>query len=85
MAREPMSAQAGIPADAELGAGAVIHPGTVIGSACSVGENAVVGRQPTLGPGSVASREEQPPAVLDDGVAVCAGAVVLAGATSARE
>lgn len=69
-----------IPADAELGEHVVIHPGTEVGSGCVFQDHAVIGKAPKLGARSTASREAPPPAVLGDGVAVCAGAVVFAGA-----
>ncbi len=69
-----------VPADAELGAHVVVHPGTVVGSGCVFQDHAVVGKAPKLGGRSTASREAPPPAILGDGVAVCAGAVILAGA-----
>lgn len=75
-----MSGAGDIPADTELGEDVVIHPGTVVGAGCAFQDHAVVGKPPKLGGRSTASREAPPPAVLGDGVAVCAGAVVLAGA-----
>ena len=60
---------------------ATVHEGTVLGEGVVLEDNAVVGKPPRLGPASKASREAPPPAVLGDGVAVCAGAVVYAGAT----
>ena len=52
----------------------------MIGAGCVFQDHAVVGKPPKLGSRSTASREAPPPAVLGDGVTVCAGAVVLAGA-----
>lgn len=75
-----MSDPSPIPADAEVGEHVVVHEGTVIGSGCAFQDQAVVGKPPKLGSRSTASREAPPPAVLGDGVTVCAGAVVLAGA-----
>jgi acetyltransferase-like isoleucine patch superfamily enzyme len=59
----------------------VIAPGTVVGEGVVVEEGAVVGKAPRLSAASTASREVPPPAVLGDGVVVCANAIVYAGAT----
>jgi UDP-2-acetamido-3-amino-2,3-dideoxy-glucuronate N-acetyltransferase len=59
----------------------VVYPGTELGSDVRLGDGCVVGKPPVLGASSSAAREEAPPAVLGDRVAIGAGAVVLAGAT----
>ncbi len=64
----------------EVRPGAVVLPGTVMGSGCLVEELALVGKAPRLGVLSEASRAAPGPAVLGDGVIVCAHAVVYAGA-----
>jgi acetyltransferase-like isoleucine patch superfamily enzyme len=69
-----------LPHDVELGANVVIHAGTAIGTGVRVHDGAILGKPPSLGALSVASREEQPPLVLGDGVTVGAGAVLAAGA-----
>jgi acetyltransferase-like isoleucine patch superfamily enzyme len=62
-------------------AGAVIHPSVVLGPDCLVEAGAVLGKSPRLRPGSSAATAGEPaPLVLDEGVTVCSGAVVYAGA-----
>lgn len=58
----------------------LVLPGTVLGPGCVVEPFALVGKAPRLGAHSRAEREDPGPAVLGDGVMVCAGAVVYAGA-----
>ena len=69
-----------LPHDVEIGANVVIHAGTAIGAGVRLHDGAVLGKPPSLGALSVASREEQSPLVLGDGVTVGAGAVLAAGA-----
>ncbi|MGI8633281.1 MAG: DapH/DapD/GlmU-related protein [Solirubrobacterales bacterium] len=72
--------------DAQIGSGVrfgghvIVHAGTRIADGCELADHAVVGRNPSLAPGSSASREQPPPTALSDGARVLAGAVVLAGA-----
>jgi acetyltransferase-like isoleucine patch superfamily enzyme len=62
-------------------AGAVIQDEVVVGAGCLVESGAVLGKQPRLRLGSSASSGEGPGLlVLEDGVTVCCGAVVYAGA-----
>lgn len=68
------------PTEAEVRPGAIVLPGTVMGAGCLVEELALVGKAPRLGARSRASRADPGPAVLGDGVTVCAHAVVYAGA-----
>jgi acetyltransferase-like isoleucine patch superfamily enzyme len=63
-----------------LGFEPFVYPGTVLGSDLRLGDGCVIGKPPVLAPGSSAAGEEPGPARLGDGVAVGAGAVVLAGA-----
>jgi acetyltransferase-like isoleucine patch superfamily enzyme len=61
--------------------GAVIHDRVILGRECLVEAGAVLGKVPRLRPGSsAASDRELDPLVLEDGVTVCCGAVVYAGA-----
>jgi acetyltransferase-like isoleucine patch superfamily enzyme len=61
--------------------GAVIHEGVVLGRDCLIEAGAVLGKRPRLRPGSsAASPRELDPLVLEDGVTVCCGAIVYAGA-----
>ena len=57
-----------------------VYPGTVLASDVRLGHGCVVGKPPVLAAGSSAAGEPPGPARLGDGVAVGAGAVVLAGA-----
>lgn len=62
-------------------AGAVIHDGVVLGIDCLVEAGAVLGKVPRLRRGSsAASDRELESLVLEDGVTVCCGAIVYAGA-----
>jgi acetyltransferase-like isoleucine patch superfamily enzyme len=63
-----------------FGAYVVVHPGTVIGDGCEVQDGAILGKPPKLARHSSASPEPPPPLVLGAGVAVCARAIVFAGA-----
>ena len=69
-----------LPDDVELGANVVIHAGTRIGRGVVIQDGAILGKDPRLGPRSSASREPLAGLVVEDDVAVCAGAVVNAGA-----
>lgn len=71
-----------LPDDVRLGAHVVIHPGTVIGAGCEVQDGVVLGKPPKLARHSTApsARGGGAGLVLEDGVVVCAGAVVFAGA-----
>jgi UDP-3-O-[3-hydroxymyristoyl] glucosamine N-acyltransferase len=64
-----------------VGAFAVIHDGVELGVGCVVEEGAVLGKRPRLRPGSSARGSgELPGLVVEDGVTICCGAVVYAGA-----
>jgi acetyltransferase-like isoleucine patch superfamily enzyme len=69
-----------IGAGVRVAAGAVVHAGTSVGAGCLVEEHAVLGKRPRLRPGSSAAGGELAPLVLEDGVTVCCGAVLYAGA-----
>ena len=58
----------------------LVYPGTVLGSDVRLGDGCVVGKPPVLAAGSSAAGADPGPARLGDGVAIGAGAVVLAGA-----
>jgi acetyltransferase-like isoleucine patch superfamily enzyme len=64
---------------AQIAETAVVYPGVELGEDVVVGDYAVVGKQPVLSRRSTAAREELPPLVVGDGVAILAGAVVFAG------
>jgi acetyltransferase-like isoleucine patch superfamily enzyme len=74
-----------LPESVRLGAHVVIHPGTVVGEGCEIQDGAVLGKPPKLGRRSTAAKEAPPPLVLGENVAVCCGAVVLAGARIAGD
>jgi UDP-3-O-[3-hydroxymyristoyl] glucosamine N-acyltransferase len=63
-----------------IGSGAVIHAGTQLGQNCLVEDCAVLGKRPRLREGSSAAGTQVGDLVLGDGVTVCCGAVVYAGA-----
>ncbi len=70
-----------LPDSVQLGAHVVIHPGTVLGEDCVVQDHAVLGKPPKLARTSSAPKEPPPPLTVGARSAICAGAVVLAGAT----
>ncbi len=67
-----------------VGAGSVIHAGVKIGAGSVIEDLVVLGKRPRLRPGSSAAGVALPDLILGDGVTVCCGAVVYAGATVAR-
>jgi acetyltransferase-like isoleucine patch superfamily enzyme len=69
-----------IGAGTRIGSGAVIHAGTEVGENCLVEDCAVLGKRPRLREGSSAAGTQIGPLVIGDGVTVCCGAVVYAGA-----
>jgi UDP-2-acetamido-3-amino-2,3-dideoxy-glucuronate N-acetyltransferase len=69
-----------IGAGTTIGSGAVIHAGTQLGANCLVEDCAVLGKRPRLREGSSAAGTQIGPLVIADGVTVCCGAVVYAGA-----
>jgi acetyltransferase-like isoleucine patch superfamily enzyme len=75
-----LGAEVALPDDVEIGGNVVIHAGTVIGAGVRIQDGAVLGKPPAFGARSKAAREAPPPLVVGDGVTICAGAVVLAGA-----
>lgn len=69
-----------LPDQIEIGGNVILHDGTRLGEGVWLGDGCVVGRQPLLGARSRTSRERAGPAVLEPGVSVGAGTVILAGA-----
>jgi UDP-3-O-[3-hydroxymyristoyl] glucosamine N-acyltransferase len=69
-----LSPSATVGRDVRFGAHVVVHDGVVVGDGCEVGDHVVLGK-PSIRAG------EGAPLVLGDGVRVCAGAIVFAGAT----
>ena len=74
-----------LPESVRLGTHVVIHAGTVVGEGCEIQDGAVLGKPPKLGRRSTAPKEPPPPLVLGEGVAVCCGAIVFAGAEIAGD
>jgi acetyltransferase-like isoleucine patch superfamily enzyme len=63
-----------------IGTGSVVYPGVEIGTGCTIEDLVVMGKRPRLRPGSsAAGGDELAALVLEDGVTVCAGAVLYAG------
>lgn len=63
-----------------IGSGSVVRGGVEVGGDCVIEDLVVLGKRPRLRPGSSASGGvELGPLVLEDGVTVCAGAVLYAG------
>jgi UDP-3-O-[3-hydroxymyristoyl] glucosamine N-acyltransferase len=67
-----------------IGAGSVLHRGVELGEDCTVEDLVVLGKRPRLRPGSSAAGGELGSLVLGNGVTVCCGAVVYAGAQIAE-
>ncbi len=68
--------------DSQIASSAVVSPDTILGARCLIEAGAVLGKRPRLRPSSSAAARggELEPLVLEDGVTVCAGAIVYAGA-----
>jgi len=64
--------------DVRFGAHVVVHEGTTIGAGCLIEDGAVVGKRPRLAAHSSAAGEVGD-LVIEEGVTVCAGAVLYAG------
>jgi acetyltransferase-like isoleucine patch superfamily enzyme len=69
-----------IGAGSTIGAHVVVFDDTRVGSGCEIQAGAVLGKAPKLSRSSTASRAPLSPCVIDDGVAVCCAAIVMAGA-----
>jgi UDP-2-acetamido-3-amino-2,3-dideoxy-glucuronate N-acetyltransferase len=74
-----------LPERIEIGGNVVVHPGTVLGDGVRLGDCCVIGKPPSLGPRSTSEREPPGPAVLEAGVSVGAGTVIVAGAQIGRD
>lgn len=66
-----------------VGANSVVHPGVRVGAGSVIEDLVVLGKRPRLRPGSSAAGVTLPDLVLGEGVTVCCGAVVYAGASIA--
>jgi len=65
--------------DVVFGAHVVIHDGVSIGHGCTIQDGAVLGKPPSLSRRSSSAGGELEVLVLDEGVVICAHAIVLAG------
>jgi len=74
-----LSPTASVGRDVVFGANVVVHDGVVIGDGCTIQDGAVLGKAPSLSRRSTAARGELEPLVLEEGVVVCAHAIVFAG------
>ncbi len=62
----------------------VVHDGVVIGDGVVVQDGAILGKPPTLAARSTAPREQLEALVIEQGAAICAQAIVFAGAHVGR-
>ena len=69
-----------LPDDLVLGEHVVLHGEVRIGRGCRIEDGAIIGRVPRLSRNSSAPHTGPEPTTLEDGAAVCAGAIVFAGA-----
>lgn len=67
-----------------FGANVVVHEGVVIGDDCVIQDGAILGKPPKLAPRSTAPRDGLEPLVIGAGSAICAQAIVFAGAQLAE-
>jgi UDP-2-acetamido-3-amino-2,3-dideoxy-glucuronate N-acetyltransferase len=75
-----LSPTASVGRDVVFGAHVVVHDGVVIGDGCTIQDAAILGKPPSLSRRSSAAGDgELEPLVLEDGVVVCAHAIVFAG------
>jgi acetyltransferase-like isoleucine patch superfamily enzyme len=64
---------------ASFGAGVIVHSGTSVGAGCVIEDGALLGKRPRLAQGS-AAHGDVGRLELADGVTICSGAIVFAGA-----
>ena len=75
-----LSANAKIGEGVRFGANVVVYDHVVIGDGVTIQDGAVLGKPPVLSPRSFADEEITEPLVIHDGAAICAQAIVFAGA-----
>jgi acetyltransferase-like isoleucine patch superfamily enzyme len=75
-----LSPTASVGRNVRFGANVVVHDGVVIGDGVTVQDGAILGKSPTLGPRSTAPRDPGQPLVIEEDAAICAQAIVFAGA-----
>jgi acetyltransferase-like isoleucine patch superfamily enzyme len=74
-----LSPTASVGRDVVFGAHVVIHDGVVIGNGCTIQDGAVLGKPPSLSRRSSAAGGDLERLVLEEGVVICAQAIVFAG------
>ena len=74
-----LSPTASVSRDVSFGANVVVHDGVVIGDGVIVQDNVVLGKVPRLAPTSGAAGQPIDELVIEEGAAICAGAIVFAG------
>jgi UDP-2-acetamido-3-amino-2,3-dideoxy-glucuronate N-acetyltransferase len=74
-----LSPDATVGRDVRFGANVVVHGGVVIGDGVTIQDGAILGKPPTLGPRS-SSGGDIDVLTIGDGAAICAQAIVFAGA-----
>jgi acetyltransferase-like isoleucine patch superfamily enzyme len=74
-----LSPTASVGRDVVFGANVVVHDGVVIGDGCTIQDGAILGKTPSLSRRSSAGRGELDALVLEEGVVICAQAIVFAG------
>lgn len=79
-----LSPTASVGRDVVFGAHVVVHDGVVIGDGCTIQDGAVLGKPPSLSRRSTAARGDLDPLVLEEGVVICAQAIVFAGSRIGR-
>jgi acetyltransferase-like isoleucine patch superfamily enzyme len=75
-----LSPTASIGRDVRFGANVVVHDGVVIGDGVTIQDGVILGKSPALHARSSAPRSDGSPLVIEAGAAICAQAVVFAGA-----
>jgi acetyltransferase-like isoleucine patch superfamily enzyme len=75
-----LSPTATVGRDVAFGANVVVHDGVVIGDGVVIQDAVILGKVPALGRRSAASRAPLDPLVIEEGAAICAQAIVFAGA-----
>jgi acetyltransferase-like isoleucine patch superfamily enzyme len=75
-----LSPTASIGRDVRFGANVVVHDGVVIGDDVTIQDGAILGKPPALHSRSTAPRYDGAPLVIEAGAAICAQAIVFAGA-----
>jgi UDP-2-acetamido-3-amino-2,3-dideoxy-glucuronate N-acetyltransferase len=75
-----LSPTASVGRDVRFGANVVVHDGVVIGDQVTIQDGVILGKPPALHARSTAPRYDGAPLVIESGAAVCAQAIVFAGA-----